>query len=46
MLYVKLALHGSGFTNQIFSLISGIILGIYKKHILFYNKIITSFFVK
>ena len=31
MLYVKLALHGSGFTNQIFSLINGIILGIYKE---------------
>jgi hypothetical protein len=29
MLYVKLALSGSGFTNQIFSLITGIILAIY-----------------
>lgn len=29
MLYVKLALNGSGFTNQIFSLITGIILAIY-----------------
>jgi Na+-driven multidrug efflux pump len=29
MLYVKLALSGSGLTNQIFSLINGIILAIY-----------------